>query len=101
MQRRVVITGLGCISPVGNNTQETWEAIIAGRSGAAAISGFDASRHKTRFAAEVKNFDAASTFGSREARKMDRFTQFATAAAMEAMAQSGLKVQLNQRLGIW
>ncbi len=97
MQRRVVITGLGCISPVGNNTQETWEAIIAGRSGAAAISGFDASRHKTRFAAEVKNFDAASTFGSREARKMDRFTQFATAAAMEAMAQSGLKVEAGNR----
>ena len=74
MKRRVVITGMGCISPVGNNVNETWEALLAGKSGAGMITSFDASKHKTRFAAEVKGFDGVALFGTREARKMDRFT---------------------------
>ena len=97
MRRRVVVTGLGCISPVGNNVQETWNALLAGKSGAGMITLFDASKHKTRFAAEVKGFDAVTAFGVREARKMDRFTQFATVATLEALEQSGLKIDDTNR----
>ena len=92
MRRRVVVTGMGCISPVGNTVKDTWDAMLAGRSGAGPITLFDASKHKTRFAAEVKGFDAGAMFGTRDARKMDRFTQFATAAALEALAQAGLQI---------
>ena len=97
MRRRVVVTGMGCISPVGNNVADTWSAILAGKSGSGMITFFDASRHKTRFAAEVKGFDAVALFGPREARKMDRFTQFATVATMEALEQSGLKIDEANR----
>lgn len=97
MRTRVVVTGVGCISPVGNTVAETWKSLLAGRSGAGPITLFDASRHKTRFAAEVKGFDAVSVFGNREARKMDRFTQFATAATLEALEQSGLKIDDSNR----
>ena len=97
MSRRVVVTGMGCISPVGNNVKETWESILAGRSGAAMITHFDASKHKTRFAAEVKGFDPVALFSTREVRKMDRFTQFAVAVAMEALDQSGLKIDESNR----
>jgi len=88
---------MGCISPVGNTVRDTWGALLACKSGSAMITAFDASQHKTRFAAEVKGFDAVALFGVREARKMDRFTQFATAAAMEALEQSGLKIDESNR----
>ena len=97
MRKRVVLTGLGCVSPVGNNVKETWETLLAGKSGVAPITAFDASAHKTRFAAEVKGFDGVAMFGTREARKMDRFTQFATAATLEALEQSGLKIDDSNR----
>ena len=97
MSRRVVVTGMGCISPVGNNVRETWESILAGKSGAAMITHFDASKHKTRFAAEVKGFDPVALFGSRDARKMDRFTQFANAVVVEALEQANLKVDESNR----
>ncbi len=97
MRKRVVVTGLGCVSPVGNNVKDTWQALLAGTSGAAPIAAFDASAHKTRFAAEVKGFDAASLFGTRDARKMDRFAQLATAATMEALEQSGLRIDEGNR----
>ena len=97
MRRRVVVTGMGCISPVGNNVADTWSAILAGKSGSGMITLFDASKHKTRFAAEVKGFDAVVLFGQREARKMDRFTQFATVATLEALEQSGLKIDEANR----
>ncbi len=97
MRKRVVVTGLGCVSPVGNTAAETWEALIVGKSGAAPITHFDASRHKTRFAAEVKGFDGPALFGAREARKMDRFAQFATAAALEALAQANFTVNESNR----
>ena len=102
MRRRVVVTGLGCISPVGNNVDQTWKALLAGESGAAPITSFDAGQHKTKFAAEVKRFDAVALFGQRDARKMDRFTQFATAAALEALEQSNFKVDVSNcdRVGI-
>ena len=97
MKKRVVVTGLGCVSPVGNNVADTWSALIAGKSGAAPITHFDASRHKTKFAAEVKGFDGPSMFGAREARKMDRFVQFATAATLEALAQAKFTVDESNR----
>lgn len=97
MSKRVVVTGMGCISPVGNNVKETWDSILAGKSGAAMITHFDATRHKTRFAAEVKGFDPVALFSTREARKMDRFTQFAAAVAIEALEQSGLKIDESNR----
>lgn len=102
MRKRVVVTGLGCISPVGNTVTETWKSLLAGKSGAGPITLFDASRHKTRFAAEVKGFDPVSMFGNREARKMDRFTQFATAATLEALENAGFKIDdLNRdRVGV-
>ena len=65
MRKRVVVTGLGCVSPVGNNVNDTWQALLAGKSGAAPITAFDASAHKTKFAAEVKGFDPVALFGTR------------------------------------
>jgi len=102
MRRRVVITGLGCISPLGNNFQETWSALVTGKSGAGPITHFDASGHKTRFACEVKGFDGPALFGSKEARRMDRFCQFAVAAAHEAVAQAGITVsdENRDRIGV-
>src|SRR5574341_632328 len=97
MRKRVVVTGMGCVSPLGLNLAETWEALLAGKSGAAPITRFDASHHKTKFAAEVKGFDAVALFGPREARKMDRFAQFAIAAAEEALVLSGLKIEESNR----
>ena len=97
MRKRVVVTGLGCVSPVGNNVKETWAALLAGKSGAAPITAFDASNHKTKFAAEVKGFDPVALFGTRDARKMDRFTQFATAASLEALEHSGLQIDDSNR----
>ena len=97
MRTRVVVTGLGCVSPVGNNVEETWRALLAGKSGAANITHFDASRHKTKFAAEVKGFDGVALFGVREARKMDRFTQFAMAATLEALEQANYSIDESNR----
>ncbi|HEY5982764.1 MAG TPA: beta-ketoacyl-ACP synthase II [Anaerolineales bacterium] len=97
MRKRVVLTGLGCISPLGQTVDETWQAVLDGRSGAGPITHFDASTHKTRFAAEVKGFDAVGRFGAREARRMDRFVQFAIAAAEEAMADARFQVDESNR----
>jgi 3-oxoacyl-[acyl-carrier-protein] synthase II len=97
MRRRVVVTGCGCVSPLGNHVAETWKSLLEGRSGVDWITLFDASQHNTRFAAEVKGFDGAALFGSREARRMDRFTQFALAAALEAFEQAGLKPEALDR----
>ena len=97
MRKRVVVTGLGCVSPVGNNSKDTWQALLAGKSGAAPITTFDASAHKTKFAAEVKGFDPVALFGTRDARKMDRFTQFATAATLEAVEHASLKIDESNR----
>lgn len=97
MRKRVVVTGLGCISPLGLTVAETWSAILDGKSGAGPITRFDASHHKTKFAAEAKGFDPVARFGVREARKMDRFVQFAIAASEEAMEQASLKVDETNR----
>lgn len=97
MHKRVVVTGLGCISPLGNTTPATWQALLAGQSGIAPITLFDARQHKTKFAGEVKGFDAAAMFGAREARKMDRFTQLGVAATDEALLDSGLRIDESNR----
>ena len=97
MTKRVVVTGLGCISPVGNNVPDTWSALLAGKSGAGPITRFDASRHKTKFAAEVKGFDPVPLLGARDAHKFDRYAQLAIAAAQEALNQSGLVIDESNR----
>ena len=97
MRKRVVVTGLGCISPLGNNMPETWDAIVAGKSGAGPITHFDASKHKTRFACEVKGFDGAALLGGKEVRRMDRFTQFAVVATLEAISRANLTIDDHNR----
>ncbi|HYD92613.1 MAG TPA: beta-ketoacyl-ACP synthase II [Flavobacterium sp.] len=88
--KRVAITGLGAITPLGNSVPEFWANIIAGKSGAGPITKFDASKFKTRFAHEVKGFDAGAYADKKELRKYDLFTQYAIAAAKEAIKDSGL-----------
>jgi 3-oxoacyl-[acyl-carrier-protein] synthase II len=97
MRRRVVVTGLGCISPVGNDVETFWRNITAGKSGVGPITHYDTSEHKVRFAAEVKDFDASALFGNREARRMDRFTQFALAAAGQAIESASLPLGEDNR----
>ena len=90
--RRVVITGLGAITPLGNTVDEFWEAIKAGRNAVGPITHFDASRHSTQIAAEVRGFDPANYVDPKEARRMDKFTQYAVAAAKMAVEDSGLAI---------
>lgn len=102
MRKRVVITGLGCISPVGNSVSELWNSISNGVSGIDTITHFDPSEHKSKIAAEVKGFDAAALFGSKEARRMDRYTQFALASARQAVEHARLSItdENRDRIGI-
>ena len=88
--RRVVVTGIGALTPIGNNLQDYWNSLINGVSGAAPITNFDASNFKTRFACEVKNFEVADFIHRKEARKLDRFSQYALVATNEAFVDSGL-----------
>ena len=90
MRRRVVVTGLGAITPVGNDVATTWQALVGGVSGGAPITRFDASEFKVRFACEVKGFDAGLYMDRKEARRADLFTQYAMGAAVQAMADAGL-----------
>ena len=88
--RKVVVTGMGVVSPLGNSLDETWQGIKEGKSGIANITGFDCTDYKVQIAAEVKDFDASQFVDKREARKMARFTQFAVAAAVQAVKDAGL-----------
>jgi 3-oxoacyl-[acyl-carrier-protein] synthase II len=92
MKRRVVVTGLGLVTPIGNDVPTTWSALMNGESGAADISRFDASAYSAKFACEVKNFDALDFLDKKEARRMGAFTHFALAASDEAMTHSGLVI---------
>lgn len=92
MKRRVVVTGLGLVTPVGNDVPTTWDALMNGVSGADAITKFDAERYSARFACEVKGFDALDFLDKKEARRMGAFTHFALAASDEAMKHSGLVI---------
>ncbi len=88
--KRVVVTGLGALTPIGNTVPEFWEGLISGKSGAAPIQQFDASLFKTQFACEVKNFNVEDFIDRKEARKLDQFSQYAMVSASEAMADAGL-----------
>jgi len=97
MRQRVVITGMGCISPLGNDVSSTWQNALAGQSGISIIEHYDTKEFKTKFAAYIKNFDAGAALGSREARRMDRFTQFGVYAAQQAVKNAGLVIDENNR----
>jgi len=101
-QRRVVITGLGCISPVGNSVADMWNAVTTGKSGIATITKFDASAFSTNFAGEVKNFNIEDYIPANEARHMDSFIHFGMAAGIQAIQDSGLVVteQNADRIGV-
>ena len=103
MQRRVVVTGLGLISAVGNTAPEVWTNLLAGKSGMAPITGFDTTGFSVTFAAEVKNFDPLQFVDKKEARKMSRFIHLALAATHEAMESSGLQItpQNEERVGVF
>jgi len=102
-RHRVVVTGVGLVSPLGIGTDETWRALVAGRSGAAPITLFDAQQHSTRFACEVKGFDPLRFIDKKDVKKVDRFIQFAIAAADFAVADSGLEItaELAPRVGVY
>ena len=95
--KRVVITGLGAVTPVGNSAPETWQALISGANGIAPITAFDATKFKTHFAGEVKNFDPSAVIDRKEARKMDRYSQFSVCVADEALKDSGLDLEKEDR----
>lgn len=94
--RRVVVTGMGAITPVGHDMASTWESVVEGRSGAATITSFDASDLDTQFAAEVKGFDPRDHFDARDARRLERFIQFAVIAAREAITDAELVINNNE-----
>jgi 3-oxoacyl-[acyl-carrier-protein] synthase II len=94
---RVVVTGLGAITPLGNSVAEFWSNLQAGKSGAGPITHFDTERHKTKFACEVKNFDPLAYFSAKEARKFDPFVLYAVAAAEEAIRDSGIDMEKVDR----
>jgi 3-oxoacyl-[acyl-carrier-protein] synthase II len=91
--KRVVVTGMGALTPIGNTLETYWNALIAGKSGAGMITRFDAEKFKTRFACELKDYDATNYFDRKEARKLDSFAQYAMIAADEAIANSGLDLE--------
>jgi 3-oxoacyl-[acyl-carrier-protein] synthase II len=91
-KKRVVITGLGAITPLGNDLESYWQGLLAGRSGVGPITHFDASQHATRIAAEVKGFDPHDYMDRKDAKRMDRFAQFAVATSQRALADAGLEI---------
>ena len=91
-RRRVVVTGLGVISPVGNTVSEAWDNLIAGKSGIGPITRFDASNFASRIAGEVKGFDVAEYLSAKEARRMDVFIHYGMAAGIQAIRDSGIEV---------
>ncbi|MED4729626.1 beta-ketoacyl-ACP synthase II [Aneurinibacillus migulanus] len=103
-KQRVVITGIGMITPLGNDVKTTWNGIVGGRSGIGPLTRRDAEKFPVKVAGEAKDFDPANYIDKKEARKMDRFTQFAVAASLEAVHDAGIKVGENvdaERIGVW
>ncbi|MGQ4877382.1 beta-ketoacyl-ACP synthase II [Billgrantia sp. LNSP4103-1] len=102
MARRVVVTGLGLVTPVGNTVEESWENIVAGRSGIALIEHFDATSFNTRFGGSVKNFDISPYLNPKDARKMDLFIQYGVAAGAQAISDAGLECteENAERIGV-
>jgi 3-oxoacyl-[acyl-carrier-protein] synthase II len=102
--KRVVVTGLGALTPLGNSLPEFWEGLVIGKSGAAPISYFDTSEFKTKFACELKNYDPLNYFDRKEARKQDKFCQYAMIASDEAIIDSNInleKINLDRSGVIW
>ena len=95
--RRVVVTGLGALTPIGNNVKSYWDGLISGRSGADLITYFDTSKFKTNFACELKEFDALNHFDRKEARKLDKFAQYAVVCSDEALLDSGINLDKIDR----
>nr|BFF39599.1 beta-ketoacyl-ACP synthase II [Tenacibaculum mesophilum] len=98
--KRVVVTGLGALTPIGNNKEEYWNSLVNGVSGAAPITYFDAAKFKTRFACELKDFNATDFINRKEARKMDKFTQYAMVASDEAIADAKLNLDDVNKLRV-
>jgi 3-oxoacyl-[acyl-carrier-protein] synthase II len=100
--KRVVVTGLGALTPIGNNVEEYWDGLVAGKSGCAPITYFDSEKFKTKFACELKNFDVLEFFDRKEARKLDRFAQYAIVASDEAIKDSGIDLDTidKYRVGV-
>ena len=101
-KRRVVVTGIGALTPIGNTAPEFWEGLVAGKSGAAPITHFDASKFKTQFACEVKNFNIEDFMDKKEARKLDKFAQYAAVASDEAIKDAHLDIEAldKDRVGV-
>ncbi|MGB5361636.1 MAG: beta-ketoacyl synthase N-terminal-like domain-containing protein, partial [Eudoraea sp.] len=91
--KRVVVTGLGALTPIGNNIEEYWKGLMEGKSGSAPITYFDTEKFKTKFACELKNFDSQNYFDRKEARKLDKFAQYALISSDEAIIDSGLDLE--------
>jgi 3-oxoacyl-[acyl-carrier-protein] synthase II len=102
MRKRVVITGMGCISPLGNDVTTLWSNIVSGKSGVGKITHYDTTEFKVKIGAEVKDFDGTALLGLREARRMDPFTQFCIVAALQAVEDSGLVIteENRDRIGV-
>lgn len=98
--KRVVVTGLGALTPIGNSKDEYWDALVSGKSGAAPITYFDTEKFKTKFACELKNFNATDFLDRKEARKMDKFTQYAMVASDEAIADAKLNLDEVNKLRV-
>ncbi|MGO4696928.1 beta-ketoacyl-ACP synthase II [Paenibacillus sp. 2TAB26] len=100
---RVVITGMGVISPLGNSVEHFWDGLVHGQSGISTIDTFDVSKHKSKIAGVVRDFDGEALFGKKEVRRMDRFSQFAIAAAEQALEDAALKVEETdrERVGVY
>jgi 3-oxoacyl-[acyl-carrier-protein] synthase II len=98
--KRVVITGLGALTPIGNNIQEYWDALLHGKSGAAPITYYDTEKHKTKFACEIKNFNIEDYMDRKESRRLDKFAQYAIAASDEAIKDSGVTLENSDRTRI-
>ena len=92
MNERVFVTGVGAVSPVGLDANDTWSNLISGQSGVDSITSFDTEGFETTFAAEIPEFDPTHYVDKKQARRMDRFVQFAAAASLEALANSGLEI---------
>ena len=92
--RRVVVTGIGALTPIGNNLQDFWSSLKEGKSGAATITHFDATNFKTRFACELKNFNPSDFIPKKEARRLDKFSQYALVVAEEAIIDSKINLEI-------
>ncbi|MFY7787779.1 MAG: beta-ketoacyl synthase N-terminal-like domain-containing protein, partial [Thermoflexibacteraceae bacterium] len=95
--RRVVVTGLGALTPIGNTVEEYWDGLVQGKSGAASIKKFDTTHYKTKFACEVKNLNVEDFIEKKEARRIDPFTQYAIIAADQAMKDAGFDLEKTNR----